>query len=516
MSPRILTNSVAAASMAALLGLTACSSPTNRSKPTGEQQVASNGAATEPQAANVEQGGVEAADGSFQDAPRQLTEEQQKQEAMFREIWMTPSFQRRVAQNWARSGEIEPTMSAREAGFRLEVLKLINEKELDRAASRLRSLQGDGENAVWDFLLGQVYFGRGEFDNATREFIKAVAKEGNYKRAWEMLGFSQMRAKKYVSAVESFSQVVALGGGNAQTYGFMGLAHAQNGDYAAAESAFRLVMMMDPRDVRWKQLLSESLSRQGRYADSINLLDGLIAKDRDNATLWKSQGYAYANVGENEKAATNFEIVDRLGGSDYNSLATLGTIYFNDDLYTLSVDAFLRAVEQEDRGDHEAVLGIANRLAARSAYDEASRLIVGIEKAYAEALDPESKLAMLRLRARLAVASGATEQQVALLQEIVNENPLDGDALLQLARHYQNEGDVETAIFRYEQAARNPEFAADAKILHAQLLSNNQRYAEAEPLLEAALNIERRDDVQQLLEFVKRAKARSASKKAGA
>lgn len=511
MSPRILTSS-----LVALLGLAACSTNTNGAVPKSREKIASNAEPESPSTgAGDAEGGVAAADGSFQEGSEELTQEQQKAQSLIREIWQTPGFKRQVAKSWLRGGETEPSMTLREDEFRREVLKLIADGDEDDAESRLRSLQGEGASEVWDFMLGNLYFGQQKYAEAQRELIKAVAKYPNYLRAWKVLGFAQMRDSKFTSAVESLSEVISIGGADAQTYGFLGLAHAQGGNFASAETAFRFVMMMDPRDDRWSQLLADSLSRQAKYAESISLIDGLIAKDRNNVELWKMQAYAYANMGDTEKASTNFEIIDRLGGSDYNTLATLGTIYFNDKLYTLSVDAYLRAMAQKDRGDHEAVLSIANRLASRSAYDEASRLIQGIETAYADTLTKDSKVDMLKLRARLAVASGANEQQIALLQEVVKANPLDGDALIQLARHFQSKGEIEQAIFRYEQAARNPEFAADAKILHAQLLSNSQRYDEAEPLLEAALNIERRDDVQQLLEYVKRAKARAASKKAG-
>lgn len=507
MSPRILTSSVVA-----LLSLAACSTNSNGSA--GNEQVASNEAETAAgNTGDRAEGGVAAAEGAFREGSKELTEQQQKAQSIIREIWQTPGFKRAVAENWLRGSEVEPALTLREAEFRSEVLQLISDEDYGDAESRLRSLQGS--NAVWDFMLGNLLFGQGNFADAQRELAKAVAKYTKFRRAWQVLGFAQMRDGKFTSAAESLAQVVKLGGGDAQTFGFLGLAHAQGGNYAAAESAFRYTMMMDPRDDRWQQLLADVLGRQGKYADSISLIDGLLAKDRNNVELWKMQAYAFANMGETQKAATNFEIIDRLGGADYNALATLGTIYFNDELYTLAVDAYLRAIEKKDRGEHDAVLGIANRLASRSVYDEASRLIVGIEKAYADTLPQESKLEMLKLRARLAVATGATEEQIALLKEIVKQNQLDGDALIQLARYYQDKGEIEQAIFRYEQAARNPEFAADAKVLHAQLLSNNQRYAEAEPLLEAAINLKPRDDVQQLLEYVKRAKARAASKKAG-
>ena len=78
--------------------------------------------------------------------------------------------------------------------------------------------------------------------------------------------------------------------------------------------------------------------------------------------------------------------------------------------------------------------------------------------------------------------------------------------------HFQTEGDVEQAEFRYEQAARNPDFAAKAKRLHGQLLANEKRFADAERLLQASLQLKQAVDVQQLLDYVKSAKARAASK----
>lgn len=440
--------------------------------------------------------------------------EQQQLQATLREIWQQPNFQRQLAQNWLRGNEVDPPLTLREGEFRLEVLDLIGEDEVAKATARLQDLQGEDASPVWDYMLGKLASAAEDFDGAAQEYVKAVNKYPSYRRAWQELGFAQMRAGKFKSAAESFVEVLSLGGGDPSTYGALGIAHYRSGDYASAESAFRLVIMMDPREDRWKQALAESLGRQNKFADSINLIDGLIAKDQDNADLWKLQAYAYANIGETDKAATNFEIVERLGGADFVTLSNLGTIYLNDELFTLAVDAYLRAIQLEDRGDSGDVLAVATRLAQLSNYGEATRLIRGIESAYADELDQAARLQMLRMRARLAAQSGASAEQVELLQQIVQEDPLDGDALLALAVHFQTKGDLEQATFRYEQAARNPEFAAKAKRLHGQMLANAQRFADAEPLLEASLQLKASDDVRKLLEYVKSAKARAGKKKA--
>tara|TARA_R110002072_G_scaffold100429_7_gene221256 strand:- start:1654 stop:3180 length:1527 start_codon:yes stop_codon:yes gene_type:complete len=430
----------------------------------------------------------------------------QAAEATFRQVWSEPRFQRALAESYLRGSEVEPQLTQREAQFRTEVLDLISKQKLEDATSRLQSLQG--KNAVFDFMLGNIYFGQNKFPEAALEYSKAVAQMSNFRRAWQNLALAQMRNGQFEAARDAFVRVISLGGSNAQTYGFLGMMHAQTGDYVAAESALRMVMMMQPDEERWRMMLAQALFQQGKFGDGASLAGVLLEKNPNRADLWLLQANAFVGMKETKKAAENLEIVDNLGGSSYDSLCLLGNIYFNDDAFGLAVDAYLRAIAIGKDKDHRPVLEVANRLAGRSVYTESKRLVAGLEATYGAQLDQAARTSMRKLQARLAVASGATDEQVALLQKIVVDDPLDGDALLQLGRHFQQIGDVETAILRYEQAAQNEKFGAEARVLHAQLLVAKSRFAEALPLLRRAQAIKRREDVQKLIEYVERAASR--------
>ena len=54
-----------------------------------------------------------------------------------------------------------------------------------------------------------------------------------------------------------------------------------------------------------------------------------------------------------------------------------------------------------------------------------------------------------------------------------------------------------------------------SKRFHGQMLANQKRFAEAQSLLEASLQLSPEDDVQRLLDYVKSARVRAASKKSG-
>ena len=215
-------------------------------------------------------------------------------------------------------------------------------------------------------------------------------------------------------------------------------------------------------------------------------------------SLWKT------GASDSKRAAANLEIVEQLGGSTYESLLLLGNLYFNDGLYGLAVDAYERAITKGAGKSHRPLLDVAYRMDARAAHVEGRRLTSAIEAAYGAQLDVDARKELLRLQARLAVANGATEEQIEILKRIVEESPLDGAALIQLGQHYQGAGENEKAILRYEQAAGSPKFAAEAKVLHAQLLVQQDRFADALPLLRQAQEIKRRDDVANLIEYVQR------------
>jgi Flp pilus assembly protein TadD len=117
-------------------------------------------------------------------------------------------------------------------------------------------------------------------------------------------------------------------------------------------------------------------------------------------------------------------------------------------------------------------------------------------------LEKEDQKDLLKLRARLAVAEGAGEEEARVLEEIVALDPLDGEALILLGQYHNRNNESEKAVFYFERAAAIEKYEADAKVRHAQLLVRNGKYTEALPLLRRAQQIKPRDDVQRYLDQV--------------
>lgn len=440
-----------------------------------------------------------------QGSPSKRSSEDEQMQELFRHVWQKPSFQQALAENYLRGSEIDPALTQREAQFRQEVLMLISEDRLVDAIARLQTLQG--QNAVFDFMIGQIYFGQQKFGEAAVELTKAVAKQINFRRAWKSLAMAKMRLGEYAAARQAMRRVIALGEVSAESYGFMGAMNAKAGDLMAAETAFRLAMMLEPDEERWLTFLATSLKLQGRFHESVSMLSTLLAEQPNRADLWLAQAEQLIDMEDYQRAAENLEIVDQLGVADYKVLTTLGRIYQRQDLFDMATDAYLRAIPLGAEQSPKLLIKEATVMAQRSAYYPSQRLLAEIAAVYGDKMDADERVELQRMQSRVAMAVGDTEAKVGFLAEIVRENPLDGDALMQLGQYYQGKGEAEQAILRYEQAAQVAEYAATAKGLHANLLITQSKFAEAIPLLESSLQLKPRDDVMKLLEFAKRAAA---------
>ena len=424
-------------------------------------------------------------------------------------IWNDPAFQKRFAESYLAETEIEPRVTAEEREIMLEVMELISSDKMDEAAAMLQKNMDEAVSAVFDFTLANIYFQQENLEQAAEAYQIAVDKFPKFRRAWKNMALIYVRQSEFEKAVPALTRVMELGGGDAITYGLLGFSYSSIGNFLAAESAYRMAILLDPDTLDWKMGLARSFFKQERYPEAVALCGQLIEDQPDRGDLWLLQANAYIGMNQSLEAAEIYELVDRLGQSTVESLNMLGDIYINEELYEMAADAYMRAFIMEPAKGVQRAVRSAKILSARGALKETRELIQEVESLMGNQLEDDVRKDMLKLRARIAVAEGAGEEEVRVLEEIVELDPLDGEALILLGQHHSREGNDEKAIFYYERAASIEEYEADAKVRHAQLLVKNGKYAEALPLLRRAQLLDPRDNIQEYLEQVERvAKAR--------
>ena len=417
-------------------------------------------------------------------------------------IWNDPVFKRRFTESYLAETDVEPTVTALEIEEINEIRDLIADERIEKAKKIIARNLGPAASAIFDYLLANIHFQAEELEDAERHYRHAIDKYPKFRRAWKNLGLVHVQLGQHAEAALALARVIELGGNDAITYGMLGITHSTLGNSVAAETAFRTALMLDPATLDWKLGLARSLFLQSRYQEAAALSESLIATNRDEPAFWLLQANAYIGMGETLKAAENYEMVNLLGGATEASLSNLADIYVNEGLHGLAVDPYLAALELAPDAGIQRPLKAVGALIGYRSYDEALRLVEGVEQLREETLSEEDRTEVLRLRARIAVATGAGEEQAAILEQIVEADPMDGDALILLGQHHGRQGEVERAAFYFERAASIEAFEADAKVRHAQLLVDQGRYADAVPLLQSAQAIEPRENVQVFLEQV--------------
>ena len=420
------------------------------------------------------------------------------------DIWNNPSFKKRFAESYIAETEIEPRVTVDEREDMLKVMELISADNLDGAIVKLEKFRNEAATAVFDFTLANIYFQQEKLEQAADSYKIAVEKYPKFRRAWKNLGLIYIRQTDFDKALPALTRVVELGGGDAITYGLLGYAYSSVENNLSAESAYRMAILFDPVTLDWKMGLARSLFKQEKYGNAVALCGQLIEDQPDKADLWLLQANAYIGLNKPLKAAEIYELVDNLGKSTFDSLNMLGDIYINQELYEMAVKSYIRAIQKSPQGNINRAIRAAKVLAARGALKDTRQLIENIEKLRGEHLETENRKDLLKLRARLAVADGSGQEEVQVLEEIVELDPLDGEALILLGQNSARTGDTEKAIFYYERASAIEKHEADAKVRHAQLLVGKGKYAEALQLLRRAQIIKPRDNIQEYLEQVER------------
>jgi tetratricopeptide (TPR) repeat protein len=437
-----------------------------------------------------------------QDAPKpEMSPRAQGLTPADRAVLQSPEFQRRLAESYLADSEIEPKLGPVEREALSKVMQLISAEKLEEAKAELAAISKPDTSAVYDFTLGNLCYQQEKIEDASKAYQVAVAKFPKFRRAWANLGQIQYREGDFKSARRSFARVIELGGGDAVLFGLLGVCHSRCSDDLSSESAFRMASLLAPDTLDWKMGLAESMFRQRRFADAASLFRSMTEQSPERADLWKFEGEAQAMLGETMRAIECFEMATRLGGASAPVCNNLGDLYASQQLFDLAVASYLAALGADPKAKTERALRAAKFLCANGALSEARLLVDGVEQKRPELSDADKKQ-VLSLRASVAVAQGASAEEAAALEKLVELDPLDGNSLILLGKFQERAGNVEQAVFQFERAAGVAAFEAQAKLSHGQLLVRQGKFQEALPLLRRAVELQPKEAWQKYLEQV--------------
>ena len=416
-------------------------------------------------------------------------------------IWNDSDFQRRLIGSYGFASDAEPRMTPEEqAAYRDKIVPLLRD-DPKKAIGPLESLVKPSASAVFDFTLGNVYFQNDDLTNAVKHFDAALAKFPDYRRAQKNLAFALVREGKYAEAIKPLTRTIALGGADGKVFGLLGFTCMNQSRYVSAEAAYRQALLFEPDNLEFKLGLVKCSLSTANYDYALGLLDELIGQYPERDSLWSLQANIHIQKDQSTKAAISLEMLRRLGKATAQNLFLLGDLYMAQEARDLALGAYLEAVDRDGGQNLAKALRPAQILVGRGAWDEARSLFAKIRDTGSN-LTGADELKLLKLESRAAMSAGEGEKAIATLEQIIQKDPLDGEALLLAGDYYAKSGQKEKAEFRYQSAANTSGYEADAYVKLAQLLVQSQKYAQAVELLRKAQKAKPRDNVQRYLEKV--------------
>jgi len=426
-------------------------------------------------------------------------------------FWNSPAFQKKFLASYGVNSAIEPRFENPEEQIFFSQLGSVIRDDPPKAIQQLASRISPTSSAVLNYTLGSLYFQEGNHAEAISQYHIALSKFPDFLRAHKNLGIVLVREGQYSEAVGHLTKTINHGGADGTVYGLLGYCYLNTEKYASAVISYQNAMLLDADNQDWQLGMIKCKIANGELLDAVRLLDGILEKQPQSASLWGLQANVYLQMEEVDKAAVNFEILRKSGQATLQHLMLLGDAYMMKEARDLALDVYMEAIEMDGEGDIRRSLRAADIMVSRGEWDDAARLFAKIRSEHGAIMTEEETFKLLKMESKVAIANGDGNEALAVLEQIIEKNPLDGEALLMAGDFYAQSGEKEKAVFRYEMASRVSGFQADAWLKHAQILVRSQEYSKAIELLEKAQKNQPRDNVQRYLDSVQRvAKAASS------
>lgn len=417
--------------------------------------------------------------------------------------WSNPEFVERFRGSYGVATEVEPSITPEEAELFNTIVTQMQTDPRGAARTLQASLTPESSPALY-YVLASLNLQDGRIDEAIRNFRTAIKAFPNFRRAYRNLGLAYVQKGDFEEAVPVLVKAIELGDGSSLIFGLLAYSHLSLGNFDAALDGYELALLLDHDNKDWRVGKAQALLSVQNYNRAAEVFRELIKNDPDNTNYYKSLVNAYIAQGEENTAAGILEVIRRMGKSDSSSLYTLGDIYMNQGILRAAYQAYMDALRIDDSPSSRRILRTAGILVQWGEYERAAAYIDRVEELRGATLDENERGDLLSLRAELAMNRGDREQVLLLLEQVIEIDPFDGKALLLLAEFYEQDGDVERAVYYYERAQKVSESKLDALISHARLRVHEREYDEAIDLLEEAQSIQRRSNVQEYLDAIRR------------
>lgn len=402
---------------------------------------------------------------------------------------------------------------------------LYEQGNYEKAQLELRNvLQIDPKDSQARFLLGKVLEQKQEYPKAAGHYLALIEQNPNSVDARVRLGRLYLLGRAPDRAMKEVEEVMKLAPDRADAFALRGGIRAMRGDLSGATDDGERALAIDPTQLDAISLLAGIHTQQKRPEKAVALLGDAVARDPKNVVLRALMAEVYAAQGKDAEAVAQLEQIiqqepDRLGHRI--RLAS----YHVERKQIDKAESVLRDAADSNPTNGEARLTLVRFVVEHRGNDAAQKEIASLlarqpddyalrfeqARLYQASKDIDKAKAIYKsiiaddrqgpdgLRARNHVAalllhSDKREQAAALLEEVLEKNPRDNDALLMRARLAMARGQAANAIIDLRAVMKDQPDAPDVLSLLALAHSQNREPQLALDVLRGAVDANPRNE----------------------
>jgi len=420
--------------------------------------------------------------------------------------WDKPEFVKRFVGSYGFRSETEPTITSEESEVFQEVANFMSEGNVDAAIAKVKSSITDESSAALQFTLGNLYLQESKFDQALQYYKIAYTRFPEFMRAYKNAGLACIQSGNFKDGAKFIVQAIELGEADGNSYGLLGFCYLNQGQYSSALDAYRLAHILKPDNIDWMVGKAQCLMQVGQYKEAVAKFKELLQKQPGRTVFYSSIVNALL-AQQNQKEATYYlELVRRMDKADARMLNLLGDIYINNNNTDLAITVYREALAKPEGVKADAYLRMVHALMYQNRMDDVLGLLNNFENYFkGKKLSKSNQLQYLNLKAEIASRMDDREGAIVILEEVVDTDPLNGDALLLLAGFKWDEEAYEEADFYFERAQNVEAVKVNALIEQARMKVVQKDYALAVKLLENAQSLKPQTNVARYLEAVRSA-----------
>lgn len=362
-----------------------------------------------------------------------------------------------------------------------------NRREELRIQSDRRYRQGNELDLVYsaniEYAIGQLYQLKRDRRRAEEYYFQAIEKYPSYVDAYVRLMELYLNEEDCEKAMEAGRKAIEIGGVDGYVFKGFGLCHIQNLDHDAALTAFRMASTFLPEDESVQYYYALAAFNAGYSLEAIGILDQLIHDYPQNRNYHFLLVNAFLQDSNYQGALEILEIAHRKGMGNASSYSLLGDIYIGNSMPDAAAVAYVSSLTTDELPSFDTARKQFDNLDRLNASDATEQYFAELVIAFEGRLNRIESRELDILRARVLIDNGQAPDGISILQSVIEDDPMNGEASLSLARYYSLQSDFERASIYFQQAANDDDIALTALTENAQLAIDRQNWNQAFDLL---------------------------------